>query len=79
MSWQCVHEFRVVEHPADFFADVAAEFARGIRDLLENGRATVKDRYDVFEVAARIEVSPSSPPECLQFCPMKYGVVTTLS
>jgi len=49
MSWQCVHEFWVVEQPADFFADVAAEFARGIRDLLDNRGASVKDRYDVFE------------------------------
>ena len=79
MPWQCIDEFRVVEQFANFSANLPMEFARGIRDLLENGRATVKDRYDVFEVAARIEVSPSSPPECLQFCPMKYGVVTTLS
>jgi hypothetical protein len=28
---------------ADFFADVAAEFATGIRDLLENRGTTVKD------------------------------------
>ena len=57
MSWQCVHEFWVVEQPADFFADVAAEFARGIRDLLDNRGASVKDRYDVFEVTAGVEVS----------------------
>jgi hypothetical protein len=45
MCRQCVHELRVVEQLAEFSADVAPEFARGIRDLLDNRGTTVKDRY----------------------------------
>src|SRR6266851_2931960 len=69
MFRQGVNEFPVVEQPADFLADVAAEFARGIRDLLHNRGTTVKDSYDVFEVTAGVEVAFPSSAECLQFCP----------
>jgi hypothetical protein len=69
MSWHGVNKFQVVEQPSDFFADLAAEFARGIRDTLDDRGTTVKDRDHVFEVTAGVEVSFPSSAECLQFCP----------
>src|SRR5690348_12755112 len=67
MSGQSVHEFRVVEQPANLSADVAPQVAGRVRDLVDDSGTTVKDHYDVFEVAARIEVSVPSSAECLQF------------
>src|SRR5260370_33960479 len=65
-----VQEARVVEQPANFFADVAAEFALGeSATSSETVGRPVKDRYDVFEVTAGVEVSLPSSAECLQFCP----------
>ena len=66
MSCHGVNKVQVVEQPFDFLADVAAEFARRSRDLVDNRGATVEDCCDVFEVTTRMEVSPSSSTERLQ-------------
>ena len=61
MFRSCVHEFRVVEQPADFFADVVTEFAWRICELLDNRGTIIKDDYDVFEIAAHIDASAAGP------------------